>query len=134
VPAIGKLSPCRLGLTWPPSIAPSQRQEGPASSFAYSGKTRIGYGAPQKEGSHLCHGAPLGKEEVIGAKRRLGWPETEEFYVPQAVRTFFLQQLQVGERHYRRWSRRYECYRERYPEEATAYERRVKGGFADWLG
>ncbi len=49
-------------------------------------RSRIAFGAPTKEGTAEAHGAPLGREEVRGAKRALGWPEDEEFRVPEAVR------------------------------------------------
>lgn len=55
--------------------------------------TIIGKGAPHKQGTFKAHGAPLGPEELQEAKRALGLPE-EEFYVPQAVRTFFEQKMQ----------------------------------------
>ena len=35
-------------------------------------KTTIGYGAPKKAGTHGVHGAPLGAEELKGAKEKLG--------------------------------------------------------------
>ncbi len=44
--------------------------------------SRIGYGAPTKEGTHAAHGEPLGDEEIRGAKRFYGWPEDESFLVP----------------------------------------------------
>ena len=37
-------------------------------------RTVIGYGAPTKAGTASTHGAPLGEDEVAGARERLGWP------------------------------------------------------------
>ncbi|WP_290687338.1 MULTISPECIES: transketolase [unclassified Haematobacter] len=36
-------------------------------------RTVIGYGAPNKQGSHDVHGAPLGMEEIGAARAHLGW-------------------------------------------------------------
>jgi len=48
-------------------------------------KSVIGYGAPKKAGSHEAHGAPLGAEEIRGAKTAYGWPSDAAFLVPDAV-------------------------------------------------
>jgi transketolase len=47
-------------------------------------KTKIGYGAPTKEGSAASHGAPLGEEELAGAKKNLGW-DHGPFEIPDDV-------------------------------------------------
>ncbi len=49
----------------------------------------IGYGAPKKANTAEAHGAPLGAEEVRGAKRAYGWPEDAQFLVPEGVRELF---------------------------------------------
>jgi transketolase len=52
-------------------------------------KSVIGYGAPKKAGSHESHGAPLGAEEIKGAKAAYGWPTDESFRVPAEVPAHF---------------------------------------------
>ncbi|HTH86660.1 transketolase [Mycobacterium sp.] len=45
----------------------------------------IGYGSPNKAGTHAAHGEPLGVEEVKATKRIYGWPEDATFLVPAEV-------------------------------------------------
>ncbi len=47
-------------------------------------RTIIGYGAPDKAGTAATHGAPLGADEVAGAREKLGWPHAP-FVVPDDV-------------------------------------------------
>ncbi len=47
-------------------------------------KTVIGHGAPTKAGSEKTHGAPLGAEEIAGARSNLDWPHAP-FEVPEHV-------------------------------------------------
>ena len=51
--------------------------------------TVIGKGAPTKAGTHGCHGAPLGAEEVAATKKALGFDPEKSFYVPQEVYDMF---------------------------------------------
>ncbi|MDF2619383.1 MAG: transketolase [Xanthobacteraceae bacterium] len=48
-------------------------------------RTTIGFGAPTKAGTEGAHGAPLGPEEIAGARARLGWSHAP-FEVPADVR------------------------------------------------
>jgi len=48
-------------------------------------RTIIAFGAPTKAGTAASHGAPLGADEIKGAKERLGW-EFGPFIVPDDVR------------------------------------------------
>ena len=47
-------------------------------------KTTIGMGSPNKQGSHDCHGAPLGKDEIAAAREYIGWPHAP-FEIPADV-------------------------------------------------
>ena len=47
-------------------------------------RTKIGFGAPTKENSSSSHGAPLGDEEIAGARKNLNWPHAP-FEVPDDV-------------------------------------------------
>ena len=46
-------------------------------------RTRIGHGAPHKEGSSASHGAPLGAEEIRAFKMRIHWDSYDPFYIPE---------------------------------------------------
>lgn len=47
-------------------------------------KTVIGFGSPNKAGTHKVHGSPLGADEIAATRKALGWAE-EAFVVPADV-------------------------------------------------
>ncbi|HCL63684.1 MAG TPA: transketolase [Rhizobium sp.] len=47
-------------------------------------KTVIGFGSPNKAGTHKVHGSPLGADEIAATRKALGWAE-EAFSVPADV-------------------------------------------------
>ncbi|PZO79083.1 MAG: transketolase [Mesorhizobium amorphae] len=47
-------------------------------------KTTIGFGAPTKAGTKAVHGSPLGKEEIAGAREKLGW-DAPPFEIPSDI-------------------------------------------------
>lgn len=49
-------------------------------------KTVIGFGAPKKGGTSATHGSPLGKEEIAGAREKLGWSH-EPFVIPAEIKS-----------------------------------------------
>jgi transketolase len=51
-------------------------------------KSVIGKGAPNKAGSAAVHGSPLGKEEVVAAKKAMGLDPTQTFTVDEEVRVW----------------------------------------------
>ncbi|OQP86311.1 transketolase [Rhizobium rhizosphaerae] len=47
-------------------------------------KTTIGFGAPNKAGTHKVHGSPLGAEEIAATRKALNW-ESPAFEIPDDV-------------------------------------------------
>ena len=47
-------------------------------------RTIIGFGAPTKAGTKDCHGSPLGADEVMGARKKLGW-DHPPFVIPEKI-------------------------------------------------
>ncbi len=86
--------------------------------------TRIGYGAPKKEGSASAHGEPLGEEELKGAKRKYGWPEDAKFLVPEGVRERFAERMGTRGKQLREaWQQRFAEYARQFPELGEQLER-----------
>lgn len=79
-------------------------------------KTHIGYGAPTKQDSSSCHGAPLGEEEVKGLKKNLGLPPEEEFYIPAEVKEFFANRKKQLIKKREEWEDKLTRWGKKYPE------------------
>ena len=82
----------------------------------------IGKGSPHKAGSEKCHGAPLGKDEVLATKRELGLNENEYFYVALEALKYFKEKSQEWEKNYRKWLKTFADWQRDYPELAHAWE------------
>ena len=94
-------------------------------------KTVIGFGAPNKAGSHACHGSPLGDDEVALARTELGW-QHEPFVVPEEVYNSWCHKLD-GQAEEDEWQDRFAAYQAEFPELAAEFERRVRGELpANW--
>ncbi|WCR19833.1 transketolase [Paracoccus alcaliphilus] len=70
-------------------------------------KTVIGFGAPNKQGSHDVHGAPLGAEEIAAARKALNWPY-DPFTLPEDVMTAWGAIAQRGAQARADWTTRLE--------------------------
>jgi transketolase len=86
-------------------------------------RTTIGLGAPNKQGSHDCHGAPLGNDEIAAARAHIGWQHAP-FEIPQAVYDAWNGRPR-GATFEENWSNRFKAYQAAYPAEAAEFERRV---------
>ncbi len=89
-------------------------------------KTIIGFGSPNKSGSHDCHGAPLGDEEIAAAREFLNWPHAP-FEIPADVYAGW-DCKEAGKTAESVWNEKFAAYQAAYPELAAEYERRVIKG------
>ena len=85
--------------------------------------TTIGFGSPNKQGTHNCHGAPLGAEEISAAREFLNWPHAP-FDIPADVYSGW-DAKEAGSRAESDWESRFVDYKNAYPELAAEFERRV---------
>ena len=92
-------------------------------------KTVIGSGAPNKEGTHHVHGAPLGAEEIAETRKVLGW-SAPAFEIPSEVKNAW-DANDKGEQAESAWETLFESYVEQYPELADELLRRLAGELAD---
>jgi transketolase len=94
-------------------------------------RTVIGFGAPTKAGKESSHGAPLGKDELAGAREKLGWKHGP-FEVPDEIRARW-SALDAGAKREAQWTQTFAAYAGAHPELAAEFERRMRGDLpATW--
>jgi transketolase len=94
-------------------------------------KTIIGYGSPNKSGSHDCHGAALGLAEVAATREFLGWTH-EPFVIPAEVYAGWDAKTK-GAKTEAEWDVKFAAYAAEYPAEAGEFKRRMAGELpANW--
>ncbi len=89
-------------------------------------KTVIGYGAPNLCGSHDCHGAPLGPEEIKATRENLGWKH-DPFVIPNEIYAGW-DARGKGKTAEDGWNKKFAAYKKAHPELAAEFERRVIKG------
>jgi transketolase len=94
--------------------------------------TTIGFGSPNKAGSHDCHGAPLGDAEIKLTKSALGLPP-EPFYVPEEVRAAFADVAQKNTELNAQWDALYADFEGSRPNKAKEWRAAMKGELPDRL-
>lgn len=87
-------------------------------------KTSIGYGSPSKQGSEKAHGAPLGVEDLAGAKKFYGLPPDESFHVPTEVQEFYDTASTKADSKRLAWEEMFAMYAKEFPEKAGEISRR----------
>ncbi len=89
-------------------------------------KTIIGFGSPNKSGTHNCHGAPLGDEEITATREFLNWPHAP-FEIPADVYSQW-DRKEKGQTSQTSWNEKFSAYQLAHPELANEFERRVIKG------
>jgi len=89
-------------------------------------KTIIGFGSPNMAGSHNCHGAPLGDEEIVLTRKKLGW-KYDPFVIPEQIYSGWDAKEQ-GANSESAWDQKFAAYKEIYPDLAAEFNRRMAGG------
>jgi transketolase len=94
-------------------------------------RTVIGYGAPNLAGTHDCHGAPLGDDEIAATRENIGWSHAP-FEVPGEVYDGW-NARDKGAKAEDDWNAAFSAYREANPGLAAEFERRMAGELpSDW--
>ena len=86
-------------------------------------KTVIGFGSPNKSGSHDCHGSPLGNDEITAARKFLNLPN-EAFSISDDIYAHW-DAKQSGDKKQKQWQQLFSDYTKSHPELAKEFERRV---------
>jgi len=94
-------------------------------------KTIIGYGSPNKSGSHDCHGAPLGDAEIAATREFLQWPHAP-FEIPADIYAAWDGKTK-GAALQQSWQQRFDAYQAAFPALAGELTRRLSGELpTDW--
>jgi len=88
-------------------------------------RTVIGKGAPNKQGGHDVHGAPLGADEIAAARQVLGW-SAEPFVIPQDVLADWRELGARGAAAREEWEQRLAS-----DEQGAEFQRRMAGDLPD---
>ena len=94
-------------------------------------KTVIGFGSPNKAGTHDSHGAPLGDDEVALTRKQLGWAHAP-FVIPSEIYAEW-DAKEAGQAKEAQWNEKFAAYAQAFPELAAEFKRRVSNELpANW--
>ncbi|WP_369790052.1 transketolase [Rouxiella sp. WC2420] len=88
-------------------------------------KTIIGFGSPNKAGTHEVHGAALGADEVAATRKAIGW-NYPPFEIPQDIYAQW-DAKEAGKAKEAAWNDKFAAYAKAHPELAKEFDRRVNG-------
>jgi transketolase len=98
--------------------------------------THIAYGSPNKQDTSGAHGSPLGTDEIVATRARLGWRH-DSFTVPQEVSDICAERVAELKRRYAAWQRGFSAWHAANPEKAKLWDemwnKRLPANLADEL-
>jgi len=86
-------------------------------------KTTIGFGSPNKAGTSGVHGSPLGADEIVLTKQKLGLPADQSFYITDEVLEFTRKSKTIGSEYQNEWQSRFENYKSENNSKAELFNR-----------
>ncbi|WP_241569946.1 transketolase [Rosenbergiella collisarenosi] len=94
-------------------------------------KTVIGFGSPNKAGTHDSHGAPLGDDEIALTRKQLEW-DSAPFEIPADVYAAW-DAKEAGAKKEQAWNEKFAAYAKEFPELAAEFKRRTANELpANW--
>ncbi|WP_241647553.1 transketolase [Rosenbergiella metrosideri] len=94
-------------------------------------KTVIGFGSPNKAGTHDSHGAPLGDDEIALTRKELEW-DAAPFEIPADVYAAW-DAKEAGAKKEQVWNEKFDAYAKAFPELAAEFKRRTANQLpANW--
>ncbi|AYU55156.1 transketolase [Staphylococcus debuckii] len=107
------------------AIEEAKKQKGPTMIEV---KTVIGYGSPNKSGTHGVHGAPLGDDERTLTLENYHLNPEKRFYVPDEVYDIFNDtMLKRADENEAAWKKLVDKYSDEYPELAAEFKKAING-------
>jgi transketolase len=89
-------------------------------------KTVIGYGMPT-QGTRKAHSDAPGEDAVRETKRHLGWPEDQQFYIPDEALAHFRKAVERGEQSENEWRELVKRYEEKNTDDGKLFRQTISG-------
>ncbi|HZI59737.1 MAG TPA: transketolase [Pyrinomonadaceae bacterium] len=89
-------------------------------------KTVIGYGMPT-QGTRKAHSDAPGEDAVRETKRHLGWPEDQQFYIPDEALRHFREAVERGEQLENEWRELVKRYDEKHTDDGKLFQQTISG-------
>ena len=86
-------------------------------------KSVIGWGSPNRQGTQMMHGIPLGPEEAAATKAAYGWPTDSDFLVPPEVKEHVRSKMLSGRQARASWDEQWKSFGQDHPDRLATIEK-----------